>query len=100
MIVIDPTITDNIISVLPRYYAEMSTDITVIIKNEDTRKALAHNITNLLFQSGFLSFNTDANFKNNVTYSIKIVDNYLNLVTFRGKIFATIQPKQNYSING
>ena len=97
MIVINPDNASNTISVLPRYYDDLTGNATVTITNEDTRQDLTHTVTNVTVNDGFLSFDTDATFINNSTYRLKIVD---NLVVFRGKIFATTQTPQNYLIHG
>jgi hypothetical protein len=100
MIVTSPDLAENTINFLPRYYDESGTNITVYITNEDTRRDLAHNLTAVSKDDGFFYFTTDADFRNNVTYRLKVVDNSLSMVIFRGKIFATTQSKQNYLING
>lgn len=100
MIVVNPDNANNTLSFLPRYYQDSSVNISVSILNEDTRGSVTQNITSITKSEGFMSFSTDADFTNNVTYSIKVVENVLNDVIFRGKIFATTQNKQNYSING
>lgn len=97
MIIINPDNASNTIEVLPRYYDDLTTNITVVITNEDTRTDLSHNVTNVVKDDGFLSFDTDAVFRDNTTYRLKIND---NIVVFRGKIFATTQSSQNYKING
>lgn len=97
MIIINPDNASNTIEVLPRYYNDLTTDITVVITNEDTREDLTHTITNVIINDGFLSFDTDANFRDNTTYRLKITD---TIVVFRGKIFATTQSAQNYLIHG
>ena len=100
MQIVNPNLLSNSLRVLPRYYATISTDVSVSITNEDNRKVVTQNITNLLLDDGFLSFDTDASFIENSSYKIKIVENVLNEVIFRGKLFSTDQSKQNYSING
>lgn len=100
MIVVNPSLSINNISFLPRYYAVSSINISVYITNEDNRKDLTHNITNVIKDDGSIIFDTDAVFKKNTTYRLKVVDINLNKVIFMGKLFATTQSKQNYLING
>lgn len=100
MIVVNPTLGTNPISFLPRYYEDSTTNIEVFITNEDTRRDLVHNLTDIIKNDGFIFFTTDATFINNSTYRLKVVDNTQELVIFRAKVFATNQIKQNYSING
>jgi len=96
MLVVNPDNISNTLNVLPRYYGDLTTNITVTITNEDNRQDLTHSLSNISINDGFLSFDTDANFINNSTYRLKITD---NLVVFRGKIFATNQSKQNYRVH-
>lgn len=100
MQIVNPTLLSNSLKVLPRYYTTISTNVSVTITNEDNRKVVTQNITNLLLDDGFLSFDTDASFIENSSYKIKIFENVLNEVIFRGKLFSTNQSKQNYIING
>ena len=48
MQIVNPTLLSNSLRVLPRYYATISTDVSVSITNEDNRKVVTQNITNLL----------------------------------------------------
>jgi len=100
MIIVNPTLDTNTVSFLPRYYDESTTNIEVFITNEDNRRDLVHNLTDIIKNDGFIFFTTDATFINNSTYRLKVVDNTIGLVIFRAKVFATTQYKQNYSING
>lgn len=100
MIIVNPDLISNIVEFLPRYYAQSSNNIEVYITNEDTRKDLVHDITDVLKNDGSIFFTTNADFKNNVTYSLKVVDINLSIVIYRAKVFSTTQSKQNYSING
>ena len=100
MIVVNPDDANNTLSFLPRYYEPSSVNISVTLINEDNRSSVTQNLTSITKSEGFISFSTDADFTNNVSYSIKVVENVLNDVIFRGKIFATNQNKQNYSVNG
>ena len=100
MIIVDPDKTKNKVKVLPRYYDCLTTDLTVTFTNEDTRTDLTNTVSNVQINDGTLCFDINATFINNSTYKIKIVDNFLALVIFRGKAFSTNQSKQNYSING
>lgn len=100
MTIVNPNLASNTIKVLPRYYASTTTNITVTVTNEDTRQDVTQTLSSISVSDGFLSFNTNASFLENSTYRIKIVENTLNEVVFRGKIFSTDQSKQNYTING
>ena len=100
MIVVNPSLSTNTVSFLPRYYEDSTTNIEVFITNEDNRRDLVHSLTDIIKNEGFIFFTTDAGFTNNSTYRLKVVDNTQGLVIFRAKIFATTQYKQNYSING
>ena len=99
MIVVNTQDTIHSIYILPRYYKSLTSNIDVYFTNEDTRKDINHNLVSDYVDDGELIFKTDANFKENATYRVKIVDNDINEVVFRGKIFATKQNKQNYLIN-
>jgi len=98
MIVVDPNDTIHSISILPRYYKSLTSNIDVFFTNEDTRKDINHR-TSVYIDDGHLFLTTHANFKENATYRVKIVNNDINEIVFRGKIFATKQNKQNYLIN-
>lgn len=103
MIVLDTNNTSQTIGVLPRYYADLTTDITFQTFNEDTREEVFFAFDAPPFQliDGFLVFSLITLGKpNNTTYRLKIVENVLNKVIFRGKIFTTDQSIQNYSIDG
>lgn len=101
MIVVNPDNVSNTISVLPRYYDEVASDnFTVEITNEDTRQLIVSTESSITVTDGFLSFDTDANFRNNSTYKLKIYNTISELVYFRDKIFSTNQSEQNYRING
>ena len=100
MIVVDPDLSINKISFLPRYYEDSTTNIELFITNEDTRKDIVHNMVSVKKEDGLIYTLTDATFINNSTYRLKVVDNTLGLIIFRAKVFATNQIKQNYSING
>ena len=97
MIVVNNTISINEIEVIPRYYSDTTTNITVIIENEDNRRVLSHSVTEVVKFDGRLSFKTNANFTENSTYYLEIKHN--SIIIFRGKLFATTQSKQNYRIN-
>ena len=103
MIVLDTNNTSQTIGVLPRYYADLTTDITFQTFNEDTREEVFFAFGAPQFQliDGFLVFTLQLfNIQDNTPYRLKIVENVLNKVIFRGKIFATDQSIQNYSIDG
>lgn len=99
MIVVDPTKEEHSFNILPRYYTSVTLNITVQITDEDTRRDLTHSISSVSISDGSLLFKSDAKFKENATYRIKITDTEIEEVVFRGKIFATDQSKQNYLIN-
>lgn len=99
MIVVNSQSITHLISILPRYYKYVTSNVDVFFTNEDTRKDINHNLTEVNVDDGNLIFRTDANFKENATYRVKIFSNDINEVVFRGKIFATKQNKQNYLIN-
>ena len=101
MIVVRPLNLSNTISVLPRYYNNIIVDdLTIEITNEDTREAINSTITSEIINNGFFSFDIDGDWTENSTYKLKIYNTNSSLVHFRGKIFATQQDEQNYSING
>jgi len=100
MIVLNQNNATHSIGILPRYYAAMTTDVSVEITNEDTRQDVTHNVSNVEKSDGFLIFDTDVSLIKNSTYRLKITDLNLKEVIFRGKIFSTDQSTQNYSLNG
>jgi|SRR5690554_4449210 len=99
MIVVDSEDATHKITVLPRYYRKATSNITVDFTNEDTRRNVSHTVSDIVIDDGAIAFSTDAIFVENATYSVKIFNSDINKVIFRGKVFATTQSKQNYTIN-
>ena len=56
MIIVNPTLDTNTVSFLPRYYDESTTNIEVFITNEDNRRDLVHNLTDIIKNDGFIFY--------------------------------------------
>jgi len=93
MIVVDPSLTNHTINIIPRDY-DLGVSFKVYITNETTKEEnTVPTIINELNRGVQLSFLF--NFTDSYNYELRIVKTG-GFILYRGKIFATSQDPQDY----
>ena len=99
MKVVNPNLQINNISFIPRF-SSFSPLINVNIINESTKDETEFLQIPQSLVNGLASVNLDFSFNEGDKYDIKIFTtfNSIEVIAFRGRIFATIQEAQDYNI--
>ena len=95
MIILNPTTTQHIVNIPIRNY-DLSNLHNFELYDEDKRANITVVVDNKSQNLGLISYSLTATLVEGKEYRVKIIDDVLDTILYRGKAFATSKNIQNY----